>query len=76
MTLLDSTTDIGKIVRIDGDDAVRTRLVDMGLIGARYKIRIKKSGAILVDFFGESWRFSAVVDQRVAKRLFVVEGTV
>lgn len=74
MTLLDSTSDIGRIQRIEGDDAVRTRLVDMGLIGTRYKIRIKKGGAMLIDFFGESWQFSAVVDQRVAKRFFVIEG--
>ena len=74
MTLLDYQLDSGRVQRIDGGDA-HTRLVDMGLVGAEFKIRAKKHGAMLIDFFGESWQFSAVVDQRVAKRIFVIEGS-
>lgn len=75
MTLLDYQLDSGRVQRIDGDGDAHTRLVDMGLVGAEFKIRAKKHGAMLIDFYGESWQFSAVVDQRVAKRIFVIEGS-
>ncbi len=73
MTLNDCAGASGVIKSIDGDDATRMRLVDMGLVGAGFKIRAKKYGAMLIDFYGESWRFSAVVDQRVARRIGITE---
>ncbi len=71
MTLLDLTPTGAKyrIVAIGGDFCTHRRLVDMGLLGMSVRINARRGGATLINF-GE---FSAVVDNRIAEQITVVE---
>lgn len=70
MTLSDAHGTRGRIVNIGGDDQTHRRLVDMGLIGARYTVCARRGSALLVDF-GD---FSAVVGKEASKIIGVSES--
>ena len=69
MNLFDSTQKFGTIRAVGGDADMHRRLVDMGLLGSTYCVRVRKRGALLVDY-GD---FCAVTDKAVAERITVKE---
>lgn len=71
MTLFDLPCDaFGIITGIDGDAVTHRRLADMGLIGATFRIRARKSQAVLVDFDTLS---AFVIERKIAEHITAVE---
>ncbi len=66
MTLFDGPSR-GVVTAVGGDEQTHRRLVDLGLLGARYTVEAKRKRAVLVDY-GE---FSAVSGADVASMIFV-----
>ena len=71
MTLFGSSSDDGIITDIGGDAETHRRLVDLGLLNARYLIKARRKGALYVYFENGGHGFCAVVEAKVAKRLEV-----
>ncbi|MCM1368187.1 MAG: hypothetical protein NC184_05225 [Roseburia sp.] len=63
MTLFDRNVNSGFIRSIGGDEQTHRRLVDMGLLDARFTVRSRRENALLADF-GD---FSAVVCESAAR---------
>ncbi len=63
----------GVIIAISGDDATHRRLVDMGLLGARYVIRHKRGSLALADISCGGQTFSVSFGAS-AEKLIAVEG--
>lgn len=59
----------GVIVSVGCDDDTHRRLVDMGLVGAEFTVKARRSGAALVDY-GD---FSAVTREALAREITVRE---
>lgn len=68
MTLFDSPSR-GTVTAVGGDDQTHRRLVDLGLLGAKYTIKARRKSAVLVDY-GD---FSAVSSADVSS-MIVVDG--
>lgn len=66
MTLFDGPSR-GVVTAVGGDDSVHRRLVDLGLLDARYTKTASRKNAVLVDY-GE---FSAVSDAEISGVIFV-----
>lgn len=71
MTLFDSPNDDGMITAINGDAETHRRLVDLGLLNARYRIKARRKSAVCVYFENGVHGFCAVVEAGIAKRLEV-----
>lgn len=69
MTLFDSTENDGMITAISGDAETHRRLVDLGLLNARYRIKARRKSALYVYFENGGHGFCAVVEAKVARRL-------
>ena len=70
MTLFDcSVASSGKITRIDGSAETHRRLVDLGLLGASYRVRARNRHSVLVDFGATS----CVIQSDVAANIKVLE---
>lgn len=69
MTLFDRNVNSGYIGSIGGDGDMHRRLVDMGLLDARFTVKSRKKNALLADF-GD---FSAVVCEKVARCIETVD---
>ncbi|MDE6200790.1 MAG: ferrous iron transport protein A [Clostridiales bacterium] len=70
MTLFDcSTGSIGKVTEINGGDQTRRRLVDLGLLNARYHVRARNKHSVLVDFGSAS----CVIRSDVAANIKILE---
>ncbi len=67
MNLFDCANASGVIKSVGGDAEVHRRLVDMGLLDTHYTVRVRKRGALLVDY-GD---FCAVTDKSVAELISV-----
>ncbi len=67
MTLFDSPKPCGVIKAIGCDEATHRRLVDMGLLDAKYRVKARRRGAVLVDYGG----FSAVTRKELAESIEV-----
>lgn len=71
MTLFDcSLHSCGTVTAIGGDGQTHRRLVDLGLLGATYRVRAKNARLMLVDFGA----VSAVVEARIAANIEILEG--
>lgn len=66
-SLLDSAQKSGVIKRIGCDSDTHARLVDMGILGATYRIKAVRKGCALVDY-GD---FSAVTRDELAREIEV-----
>lgn len=72
MTLFDCDRySVGTVKAIGGDRDTHRRLADMGLLGAKYRVRVVKKRSVLVDFGTE---FSAVVEADIAAQVEVIEN--
>lgn len=70
MTLNDcSVNSTGTVSAIGGTAGTRRRLVDLGLIGARYCVRAKNAHSVLVDIGAVSW----VLQSSVAANITILE---
>ncbi len=69
-SLLDSFSDCGVITSIACDDDTHRRLVDMGMLGVKYRVKSRRSGAMLVCY-GD---FSAVTRNELAAEITVRES--
>lgn len=66
--VFDGLNNSGVIEAIGGDADTHRRLVDMGLLGAKYSVKARRKNAALIDF-GE---FSAVVGKTTLECLKTV----
>lgn len=72
MTLFDCERgSVGQIVSVAADEKLHKRLVDMGLLGARFYVRAKRGRSMLVDFDDS---FSAVIECALAQKMEVTES--
>lgn len=72
MTLFDCERGSGgQILSVAADEKLHRRLVDMGLLGARFQVRAKRGRSMLVDFDDS---FSAVIENALAQKLEVTES--
>lgn len=70
MTLFDCSVNSSGIVSdIGGTAETHRRLVDLGLMGAVYRVRARNSHSVLVDFGA----VSAVIQSNVAANIKVLE---
>lgn len=61
----------GYIVSVGGSEKTHRRLVDMGLLGARFYVRARVGRSMLVDFDDS---FSAVIEYALAKQTEVIQN--
>ncbi|MCH5162843.1 MAG: hypothetical protein J1G38_05080 [Clostridiales bacterium] len=66
-SIFDSENNSGVIKSVGCDGDTHRRLVDMGLLGATYRIKAKKRGSALIDF-GD---FSAVTRDELSRSIEV-----
>ncbi|MDE6029402.1 MAG: ferrous iron transport protein A [Clostridiales bacterium] len=70
MTLFDcSVNGSGTVTQIGGGDATHRRLVDLGLLGARFHVRARNKHSVLVDF----GPMSCVIQSSVAANITILE---
>lgn len=70
MTLFDcSVGSSGTVTQIGGGDKTHRRLVDLGLLNARYQVRARNKHSVLVDF-GPT---SCVIQSNVAANITILE---
>ena len=70
MTLFDcSVGSHGSVTQIVGGDKTHRRLVDLGLLGAFYRVRARNAHSVLVDFGS----VSCVIQSNIAANIKVLE---
>ena len=62
----------GYIMSVGGSEKTHRRLVDMGLLGARFYVRARVGRSMLVDFDDS---FSAVIEYALAQQTEVKESS-
>ncbi len=67
MNLFGCPHERGVILSVGGDTDTHRRLADMGLLGSRYTVRVRRRGALLVDY----GVFCAVTGKAIAEIITV-----